>query len=143
MEHRDISHLKGKVHCSAVLETAGFAVDLKQSTRRAIKFRRGDDIIIVIHDGKGWFDPLSEAKGNVLSLIQHLDSVAFTEALARAAELVGTTTLPRLNRAADDTSRAARQLGRTAGGVSDNPQLFIYGSGRIPPGPGEPGFAAP
>ena len=41
----------------------------------------------------------------------------------------------------DDTSRAARQLGRAAGGITDNPQLFIYGSGRIPPGPGEAGFA--
>ncbi|MCI5067575.1 MlaD family protein [Acidovorax sp.] len=66
-----------------------------------------------------------------------------TQSLARAADQFSTTTLPRLNRAADDTSRAARTLSRTAGGVSDNPQLFIYGSGRIPPGPGEPGFAAP
>jgi len=66
-----------------------------------------------------------------------------TQALARAADQFGSTTLPRLNRAADDTSRAARQLSRTAGGVTDNPQLFIYGSGRIPPGPGEQGFAAP
>ena len=66
-----------------------------------------------------------------------------TQALGRAADQFGTSTLPRLNRAADDTGRAARQLGRTAGGVSDNPQLFLYGSGRIPPGPGEPGFAAP
>lgn len=66
-----------------------------------------------------------------------------TQSLARAADQFSTTTIPRLNRAAEDTSRAARQLGRTAGGVSDNPQLFIYGSGRIPPGPGEPGFAAP
>ena len=91
MEHRDISHLKGKVLCSAVLETAGFAVDLKESTSRAIKFRRGADIIIVIHDGKGWFDPLSEAKGDVLSLIQHLDGASFAEALALAAGLVGFT----------------------------------------------------
>jgi len=89
VEHRDISHLKGKVLCSAVLETAGFALDLKESTRRAIKFRRGDDIIIVIHDGKGWFDPLSEAKGDILSLIQHLDGASFAEALALAARLVG------------------------------------------------------
>ena len=66
-----------------------------------------------------------------------------TQALSRAADQFGATTLPRLNRAADDTSRAARQLSRTAGGVTDNPQLFIYGSGRIPPGPGEQGFAAP
>lgn len=66
-----------------------------------------------------------------------------TQALARAADQFSTATLPRLNRAADDTGRAARQIGRTANGVQDNPQLFIYGSGRIPPGPGEPGFAAP
>lgn len=64
-----------------------------------------------------------------------------TQSLARAADQFSTTTLPRLNRAADDTSRAARQFGRTAGGVADNPQLFLYGAGRIPPGPGEAGFA--
>ena len=64
-----------------------------------------------------------------------------TKALARTADQFGTATLPRLNRVADDTSRAARQLSRAAGGVTDNPQLFIYGSGRIPPGPGEEGFA--
>lgn len=91
MEHRDVSHLKEKVLCSAVLETAGFAVDLKESTHRAIKFRRGADIIIVIHDGKGWFDPLSDAKGDVLSLIQHLDGASFAEALVSAAGLVGFT----------------------------------------------------
>ncbi|MFN3438099.1 MAG: MlaD family protein [Acidovorax sp.] len=66
-----------------------------------------------------------------------------TQALARAADQFGTTTLPRVNRAADDTSQAARRLGRAVGGITDNPQLFIYGSGRIPPGPGETGFAAP
>ena len=65
---------------------------------------------------------------------------AGTQSLARAADQFSTATLPRVNRAADDTARAARQMGRAAGGISDNPQLFIYGSGRIPPGPGEPGF---
>lgn len=64
-----------------------------------------------------------------------------TQSLARAADQFSTTTLPRLNRAAEDTSRAARTLSRTAGGVADNPQVFIYGPGRIPPGPGEAGFA--
>lgn len=65
---------------------------------------------------------------------------AGTQSLARAADQFSTATLPRVNRAADDTARAARQMGRAAGGINDNPQLFIYGSGRIPPGPGEPGF---
>jgi hypothetical protein len=91
MEAREIEDLKGRVECSAVLEKAGFAIDIRESTRRAIKFRRGDDIIIVIHDGKGWFDPLSDAKGDVLSLIQHFEGASFTDALALAADLVGFT----------------------------------------------------
>lgn len=89
MEQRELEDLKGRVACAAVLENAGFAIDVKESTRRAVKHRRGSDIIIVIHEGRGWFDPLSDAKGDVFSLIQHIDGVAFTEALARAAELVG------------------------------------------------------
>ena len=55
----------------------------------------------------------------------------------------GLTSLPSINRAADETGRAVRQMGLAASAVSDNPQLFIYGSGRLPPGPGEPGFAPP
>ena len=61
MEAKEVEYLKGQVSCAAVLEKAGFAVDAKESTRRAVKHRRGDEIIIVIHGGMGWFDPLSEA----------------------------------------------------------------------------------
>lgn len=66
-----------------------------------------------------------------------------TQALARAADGLGRTTLPHVSRAADDVSRAARQLGAAAGSFSDNPQSVIYGRGREVPGPGEPGFQAP
>jgi phospholipid/cholesterol/gamma-HCH transport system substrate-binding protein len=48
-----------------------------------------------------------------------------------------------MNDAADDVARAARQMGRFAGRVSDNPQSLIYGTGAPQPGPGEPGFTAP
>lgn len=89
METKEVEHLKGQVSCAAVLEKAGFAIDAKESTRRAVKHRRGDDIIIVIHDGRGWFDPQSDAKGDVFSLIRRLDSVSFGEALGRAADLIG------------------------------------------------------
>jgi hypothetical protein len=91
MERSEVEYLKERATCAAVLEKAGFAVDLKESTRRAVKYRRGDDIIIVIHDGKGWFDPLSDAKGDVFSLIRHLDRGSFADVLATAAELVGFT----------------------------------------------------
>jgi len=89
MEKSDIEELRGRVGCAAVLETGGFAIELKESTRKAVKYRRGDDIIIVIHDGKGWFDPLSDAKGDVYSLVQHLDGCDFLEAFVQVASLVG------------------------------------------------------
>lgn len=91
MEKADLEELRGKVNCSAVLETAGFAVDLKESTRRAVKYRRGGDIIIVIHGGKGWFDPLSDAKGDVFRLVEHLDGLPFAAALYVVADLIGFT----------------------------------------------------
>lgn len=89
MEKAELEELREKVACGAVLETAGFAVDVKESTRRAVKFRRGEEIIIVIHDGKGWFDPLSDAKGDVFRLVEHLDRLPFAAALYVVADLVG------------------------------------------------------
>ncbi len=89
MEKREVEELKDRVLCAAVLESAGFAVDLKESTRGAVKYRSGAAIIIVIHDGKGWFDPLSDAKGDVFRLVGHLDSVGFAKSLERVAELIG------------------------------------------------------
>jgi hypothetical protein len=89
MEKQQLEELKGKVPCAAVLEHLGFALDVKQSTRRALKYRRDAQIIIVIHDGKGWFDPLSEAKGDVFRLVQHLEGGSFVEAMVEVADLVG------------------------------------------------------
>lgn len=89
MEKNEIKELRGRVRCSTVLEEAGFAVDLKESTRRAVKYRRDGEIIIMIHDGHGWFDPLSEAKGDVFSLVGHLDGVGFRQARDRVADLIG------------------------------------------------------
>ncbi len=66
-----------------------------------------------------------------------------TQALAQAAEQLGTATLPRVHRATEDAGRAARQVGRAASGFQDNPQSLLYGAGAIPPGPGEAGFVAP
>ena len=91
MEKAELEELREKVACGAVLESAGFAVDLKESTRKAVKYRRGGDIVIVIHDGKGWFDPLSDAKGDVFRLVEHLDGLPFTAALYVVADLIGFT----------------------------------------------------
>lgn len=66
-----------------------------------------------------------------------------TEALSHAADAFNASTLPRINRVTEETSRAVRQLGRTANQVGDNPQSLLYGSGPVRPGPGEPGFTPP
>ena len=66
-----------------------------------------------------------------------------TQALSRAADSFNASTLPRINRVTEETSRAVRRLGRTVTDIGDNPQSLIYGSGEVPPGPGEPGFTAP
>jgi phospholipid/cholesterol/gamma-HCH transport system substrate-binding protein len=65
------------------------------------------------------------------------------DALAQSAGTLNATTLPRLNRMSDDATRAARQLGRTAGHLGENPQSLLYGNGPVAPGPGEPGFSSP
>ncbi|RWF89443.1 MAG: hypothetical protein EOQ45_30870, partial [Mesorhizobium sp.] len=89
MEQDELEELRQRVACAAALDQAGYAIDLKESTRRAVKYRRGDEIVIVIHDGKGWFDPLSDAKGDVFSLMTHLHGVGFAEAKSLVARLVG------------------------------------------------------
>lgn len=89
MDRKAIERLREQVTCAAVLENAQFAVDAKESTRRAVKYRRGGEIIIVTHKGRGWFDPLSDRKGDVFELAKYLDRVGFREGFDRVAELVG------------------------------------------------------
>jgi len=66
-----------------------------------------------------------------------------TDALAHAAETFSVTSLPRINRVADDVGRTARSLDRAIDELTDNPQMLIYGGGPVRPGPGEPGFQEP
>lgn len=88
MNKNDIEELRARVGCAAVLEHEGFAIDRKESTRRAVKFRRDDDVVIVIHDGRGWFDVRSEAKGDVFALASYLRGIGFAETLAMVGDLV-------------------------------------------------------
>ncbi|MQB45954.1 DUF3991 and toprim domain-containing protein [Rhizobium sp. ICMP 5592] len=88
MEKEDIEELRARVGCAAVLEHEGFAIDRKASTRRAVKFRRDDDIVIVIHEDRGWFDARSDAKGDVFALVSYLRGVGFSDALAAVGDLV-------------------------------------------------------
>jgi hypothetical protein len=75
-QDEDIQQLKASVSCAALLERLPpvWRFDRAGSTRRSLKYRRGEaEILIVNHDGRGWWDPLSEAKGDIFSLVRHLD----------------------------------------------------------------------
>jgi len=72
----EIEWLKAEVNCAALLERLppAWRLDRAESTRRSLKYRRGEgEIVIVNHDGRGWWDPLSDRKGDIFSLVQHLD----------------------------------------------------------------------
>jgi hypothetical protein len=64
----ELELFRQSVNCAAVLErmVGGWKLDLRESTRRALKYRRGEgEIIIVNHDGRGWWDATGSAKGDV------------------------------------------------------------------------------
>jgi hypothetical protein len=78
---QEVERLRAAVSCATVLErmAPGWRLDKAESTRRALKYRGASgEIVIVNHDGQGWWDPHklpAEAggRGDVFSLVQRLD----------------------------------------------------------------------
>ncbi len=72
----ELDLFRAQVNCAAVLENMGkpWRLDKSESTRRALKYRRAEgEVLIVTHGGRGWWDPQSSAKGDIFTLVQHLD----------------------------------------------------------------------
>jgi hypothetical protein len=72
----EIEWLKANVSCAVLLERVPppWWLDPAESTRHSLKYRRSEaEILIVNHDGRGWWDPLSDRKGDIFTLVQHLD----------------------------------------------------------------------
>ena len=109
MQDEEIERLKASVSCAALLERLPpvWRLDRAESTRRSLKYRRGPgEIVIVNHNGRGWWDPLSEAKGDIFTLVQHLDpSLTFAGACRLLRGFAGIT----------PASSAALRARRTAG----------------------------
>jgi hypothetical protein len=89
----EIEWLKAGVSCAALLERLPpvWQLDRAESTRHSLKYRRGEaEILIVNHDGHGWWDPLSDRKGDIFTLAQHLDpGLSFGEARRMLRDFVG------------------------------------------------------
>src|SRR6516165_8074190 len=72
----EVEQLRASVHCAALLEhlTAPWRLDKRESTQNCLKYRRGaGETLIVNHQGRGWWDPNSSARGDVFALVQHLE----------------------------------------------------------------------
>ena len=93
MSDPEIEELRHKVHCAVVLERTppSWKLDRKESTKLSLKYRRGKgEILIVSHGGKGWWDPTSDAKGDVFGLVQRLEpGINFGHVRKRLREFAG------------------------------------------------------
>ncbi len=71
---QEIEGLKARVSCATLLESRAWKLDKTQSTRNCWKYRCGAGrLLIVNHGGLGWWDPRSQAKGDVFALAQFLE----------------------------------------------------------------------
>ena len=90
---REVEELRAGVNCATVLEkaTPAWLLDRKESSQRCLKYRRdAGEIVIVTHGGAGWWDPNSDAKGDVFRLVQHLEpSLNFGEVRKMLRPLAG------------------------------------------------------
>jgi hypothetical protein len=62
------------LRCGAGAKPPCWKLDRKESTKLSLKYRRGKgEILIISHAGRGWWDPTSDAKGDVFRLVQRLE----------------------------------------------------------------------
>ena len=67
-EDAELEQFRRGVNCAALLEgwSPSWRLDRRESTRRAVKYRReAGEVLIVDHNGRGWWDPQSTAKGDI------------------------------------------------------------------------------
>jgi hypothetical protein len=92
----EIERLRAGISCATVLERlpSPWRLDRAQSSRQNLKYRRGDgEILIVNHDGRGWWDPLSAAKGDIFTLVRRLDpGLSFGDACRLLRGFAGSAT---------------------------------------------------
>ncbi|HXW72588.1 MAG TPA: 3'-5' exonuclease [Methylocella sp.] len=138
----EIEQLRGTVHCAAVLERQSppWRLDRKESTKRSLKYRRTKgEVLIVTHEGKGWWDPKSEARGDVFDLIQYFDrSLTFGHVRRILREFSGIApTFPETERQRQntlcETSPAARWARQPLLKRGSTAWRYLHENRRLPP----------
>lgn len=69
----ELAVMRASVNCAAVLERNAWRLDRRESSRNCLKYRRGSgEILLVTHEGRGWWHPGSTARGDVFDLVRFL-----------------------------------------------------------------------
>jgi len=86
----ELADLRGRVNCCTVLEAAGWQIDKTESTARNPKYRDGGaGIVVVRHDGRGFFAPLAGSSGDVIELAKLVWGLNLGAARQRLRPLAG------------------------------------------------------
>ena len=143
---------------SALTEMGAAAKSISQLATNTDKTIQSAKIDVLIKQTSGALTSIDQAATQVRVTAANLDATmgeldkgvksvtgpgGVVDRVSEGASTVTNTTLPRIQNLTEDASRTIRRLDRIANALSENPQAFIYGSGTVPPGPGEPGFQAP
>jgi hypothetical protein len=140
-EHAELEQLRKGVNCATLLEgwSPSWRLDRRESTRRALKYRRDEgEVLIVNHDGRGWWDPQSTAKGDIFDLVQYLDpNLNFGQVRRELRRFIGVapTFQPALSgRARNDPSApiAARWTARPRLRRGSAVWAYLAGTRRLP-----------
>jgi hypothetical protein len=76
IQDAELEEMRAGVNCAVLLERhpPPWHLDKKESTRNCLKYRRAEgEILLVTHEGRGWWDPGSTAKGDIFGLVQFLN----------------------------------------------------------------------
>jgi len=118
---------------------------LLASVREALSennLRNLRQILVHLEKTAGQSAPLTDEMRDLvrsMSVLSHrMDQLAGV-----AGDELTTATLPRANALMRELAVNSRQLSRVLDRLENDPQMLIFGRGAAPPGPGEPGFAAP
>ncbi|MBV8915248.1 MAG: hypothetical protein JOZ05_19695, partial [Acetobacteraceae bacterium] len=135
----ELDLLRHGVSCAAVLERlGGWRLDRRESTRRALKYRRGaGEVIIVNHEDRGWWVATGEAKGDVFTLVRYLQpALSFIETCQVLQGFIGVDpTYPailRARRSRPHSSPAQRWAKRPVISRGDQAWSYLTGHRALP-----------